>query len=249
MSLPTINLCIIATNRYRSFLPAMLESARQYFCVEFPVTYRAWTDAPFHHPPLAKWCDGRLINHHVEHEPWPGVTLHRYRTILTARQSLLETGDFTFYCDADMRFVKHFGEEILGSIVAVRHPGYVNIRPPQLPYERRPQSLAWVPTTQGFRYYAGGFQGGRTARYLAIADELNTRIAADERTGIVAAWHDESFWNWWLAQPGNHPLDSCLDGRPLELSADYCAGEGCGYSNQRTARLFSLKKDNASLQQ
>jgi histo-blood group ABO system transferase len=82
--------------------------------------------------------------------------------------------DYLFYSDADMRFEANVGEEVLGELVATRHPGFYD-KPYSFfsqSYERRPQSLAYMPPNYGSAYYAGGFNGGRAARYLQMAEEI-----------------------------------------------------------------------------
>jgi len=152
--------------------------------------------------------------------------------------------DFTFYADVDGLFVRPVGEEILSGLVAVRHPGLTGRPSTLLPYETNRQSTAYVPPKLRKQYCAGGFQGGRTDRWLQACREIDDRIRIDEKNGVRAFSHDESHWNCYLAYH-QEPRSDCLDGAPLLLSQDYCAHEGAPYSDQNTARFISLKKNNA----
>lgn len=245
---PSVNLCMFATGRYIDFLPLALSSARAYFCIDFSPTFHIWTDRPFQwewklalkgHPACP---DPHWAWHRLDHEPWPGITIHRYRTFLREAAWLLDS-DFTFYCDVDMEFLRPVGEEILSNLVCVIHPGFRTRAAPDLAFEKRPESTAYVPLAMRKRYYAGGFQGGRTTRWLEACRVMDERIRRDEANGIVAIHHDESHWNWFLTN-GPDPRTDCLCGAPLVLSEDYCAHEGAIYSNQATARIISLCKHN-----
>lgn len=129
---------------------------------------------------------------------FPGVTLYRYHFFLE-QERLLERMDYLFYCDADMLMVDAIGDEILGRIVAVHHPGYVGLRGP---YEENPRSTAYVSPEEGEAYFCGGFQGGEARAYLEAAATLASRIDKDDHDGRMAVWHDESQWNRYLI---DHP--------------------------------------------
>jgi histo-blood group ABO system transferase len=138
-------------------------------------------------------------------------------------------------CDADMRFTAYVGEEILGDLVGTIHPGFYAQPIDAFTYERNAQSTAFVPPGTGRHYYAGGFQGGRTNRYLDTASDLRSRIATDERNDLVAVWHDESHWNRYL-----------IDNPPtIELSPSYCFP--VGWSLPFEPRLLALNKNHREL--
>ena len=249
MPRPTVNLCTIATDKYRKFVVPLLMSARKYFCADFGPCFHIWLDAPVDvsyryeladHPQNP---DPSVSVHPVQHEAWPGVTLHKFRTILTAKEELLAR-DFTFLVDVDGLFVRHVGEEILGELVAVIHAGY-DRKPIHLaPFENRRESTAYTSIDQRRLRFAGGFMGGRTTRFLRACEEMDNRIKMDEKRGVLAQSHDESHWNCYLANLPEARQD-CRDGGPIPLPADYCAHEGAIYSNQQTARFISLAKNNA----
>lgn len=248
MTKPSVNLCVIATDKYLGFLLPMLVSAHRYFLADFATTFHVWTDATVSLDHLfaprlhVDSPDTRVICHRVRHEPWPYVSLHRFRTILGSEEELLRA-DFTFFADVDAHFVRPVGEDILSNLVAVKHCGTIGRPASELPFEQNQASSAWVPLELRRVYYAGGFQGGRTERWLQACREIDGRIRIDEANKVMAVAHDESHWNCYMAfQP---PARSdCLHGAPLALSPDYCAHEGTTYSNQRTARFFSLDKNN-----
>jgi len=192
-----IALTVIATGDYLGFIPGLLWSVRRYWTTD--VTCWVFGDRE---PPRAadvRWC-------RVEHEPWPGPTLHRYHHLAQAINSLA-CFDYVFHCDADLRFVQPVGDEVLGSLTATIHQGFAGRARDEFTYESRPQSAAWIAPGEGTAYYAGGFQGGSGDSYLAAVEELRRMIDLDDSAGLTARWHDESHWNSYLVR---HPPDVVL---------------------------------------
>ena len=73
-----VALCVIATGKYTRFLCGLLGTAYEFFC-------------PGHDVRILVFSDSAVSKHHqntivipTPHEPWPGPTLHRYRTMLQA---------------------------------------------------------------------------------------------------------------------------------------------------------------------
>lgn len=219
-----IGLCIIATGGYGRFVGPLWESAQRFFLPGHDVRLVLFSDAP---APLA--CE------HVAtpHRPWPQPTLFRFHTLLEAEMRL-RAFDYLFHCDADMRFVAPVGEEVLGRLVAVLHPGFAGKPAHEFTYERRPQSRAYIPPGEGEHYYAGGFQGGCREEYLAAARTMRQAIDEDLRHGLVAVWHDESHWNRY-----------CLDRPPaVVLPTTYCCPESWPMPGRK---LLALDKNHAEI--
>jgi Glycosyltransferase family 6 len=111
-----------------------------------------------------------------------------------------------------MRFESPVGPEILAPLGATRHPGYVTCPRRELPYERRPESAAFVPFGAGSVYYSGAFVGGLRDAFLDLSARISGGIDRDAAGGIVARWHDESHLNRCL-----------IDTPPFQnLSPGYC---------------------------
>ncbi len=189
---PTIALCVIATGKYDQFVEPLAESVREHFLPGYKVDIGLFSDSPMGEDIVDRWF---IVNHC----DWPGPTLYRYRWMLQAAPWLSQH-DYIFYVDADCRFVDTFGPEILGSLVAVEHQGYVDQEPDTLPYERNEASKAYIPLGSGIRYYAGGFQGGNSGSYLHAISTMEHRISWDEMGDVTAVWHDESHWNRYLME-------------------------------------------------
>jgi histo-blood group ABO system transferase len=223
-----VGLLVIATNRYIEFVGPLWESAKKFFMVGTPhrITMFVFTNMP-------KVPEG-TVRIQQEHSAWPMPTLMRYHTFVKNEEPL-KNMDYLFYCDADMRFEASVGEEIFGDLVATRHPGFWDKPYPffSQSYEKRPQSMAYMPPGYGKAYYAGGFNGGRADRYLAMAKEIKGWIDQDMAKGIIAVWHDESHMNKYLA---SHPPT-------IELSPAYCYQEEATLPFPR--KLVALKKNHS----
>ncbi len=220
----TTALCVIATGKYRCFVPDLWNSARRHFLPGRDVRLFVFADAP-----PAVQC--KFIP--TKHRPWPGPTLYRYHAMLAAERKL-RACDYVFYCDADMRFAAPVGQEVLGALTAVVHPGFAGRPTGEYTYERRPESRAYIAPGAGRHYYAGGFQGGRADAYLAAMESMRAAIDEDLRRGLVAVWHDESHWNRY-----------CLDHPPeVVLPPAYCCPESWPMDGRK---LLALDKDHGAL--
>jgi len=183
----------------------MIESARKYLLTDHEVEYLLWTDCE---------SDYGCTKFDAEDVGMPWATLMRYHLFLQ-QEEYLKKFDYLYYIDVDMLFVAPVGDEILSGLVATQHPGYAFAPPapdPErespffLPFERNPQSRAFIPSPR--YYFAGGFQGGETAKYLEAMWACRRAIDADFEINYIAMWHDESHWNRYLI---DHPPTKILD--------------------------------------
>jgi hypothetical protein len=214
-------LLVIATGeRYHKYIQPLLQSARTYFVPHTPVVFSDANNIGLAERPFMV----------IDHEAWPGPTLHRYHTLLKAKE-YLGCFDQLFYIDVDMLFVAPVGDEIFShGLTAVLHPGYVGTCGTP---ERRRESAAFTPYNQA--YYCGGFQGGDTETYLRAMEYMASGIKFDEARGITAVWHDESHWNALL---------STIERPTKVFGPEYCYPENAGshYTDKwRSAGLGDVK--------
>jgi hypothetical protein len=99
--------------------------------------------------------------------------------------------------DVDMSIVRAIGDSMLGDIIAVLHPGFYNGGGA---WGTNKESLSYTFPENRINYYAGGVQGGRTDKYWYLMKRLALEIDDDERRGVLAEWHDETFWNRCLSE-------------------------------------------------
>lgn len=195
-------LLLVATGeRYWGYAERLIDSANRFL---FPHQTILFTDGP-----EDLGVDVKVV---VPPAGYPDATLRRYHTFLRQR-SILESYDFLIYSDVDMLFVAPVAERdvVTNGLFATEHPGYVGL--PGTP-ETNPGSSAYVARVG--TYFCGGFNGGITASYLAMAEAIRGGIDADAARGFTAIWHDESHINRYL-----------LDHPPARiLSPSFCFPQG-----------------------
>ena len=138
-----------------------------------------------------------------------------------------------------MRIDAPVGEEVLSDLVATQH-GYQSMHPKeQMSYDRNPECLAYVAPGDEVTYYAGGFNGGKTTKFMEMAEVIADRVNKDLEKDIIALWHDESHMNRYM-----------IDNPPtLALNPEYCYAEefiGTQYPFQNP-KIIALKKNHSEL--
>lgn len=229
-----VGMLCIATNKYLPFVLPLMLSAKQWLLQGSGVdvkwfVFSNWTKLP----PGA-------VGIPVSSEPWPLPTLKRYHYFLSVEQMLRDNTDYLFYMDVDMLFTGPVGVEILSDLVATTHPGFYKCPRSTFTYETRGESTACVEQTEGFTYFAGGFQGGKTRVFLEACSEMRTAIEADLTSGVVAVHNDESHWNRY-----------CIDHAPtLILPPAYCYSPQKAIQESREAirpLITCVEKDHRKL--
>ena len=192
-----IILNLIATNKYTTFLPAILDSIDKHFFKDSEVDVAIHTNQEIG-VELFKNRRTRQIINKIEHEPWPYTTLKRFHYFDSISDSI-EKSDYCFYVDVDSLFIKPMGSEILPEtgLIGTIHPClYQGEGSP----ERNPSSEAYIPYGSNNRYFCGGFIGGSSKKFLEMSREIISRIQKDLTNGIIAVWHDESHINKYFYQ-------------------------------------------------
>lgn len=170
---------------------------------------------------------------------WPYPTLWRYHAI-ASYADVFRAHEVTHlvYTDVDMRVIHEVPELFGPSLVAVRHPGYVDQTWTDLPFCADRASTAYFAPSASSRYVCGGVQGGETERYLAAVEHLRGNILDDFRGGVMATWHDESHWNRYV--------DSCDDGEIIVLGSEFCWPESTPGASP-APKILALDKDHHAL--
>lgn len=228
-----IAILYICTGRYHIFFRDFYESCERYFLPDAEKTYFVFSD----HKELAENRNVRFM--YKECEGFPNDSLFRFRTFLAVEEEL-KAYDYIYFFNANMKFTAPVDEIVLpgakdGNLCCLdadfdkRYP-----HPCFYPYERRKESLAYVPRgLRQYRYYHAGVNGGRAEEYLAMCKALKANIEEDYRNGIVAIYHDESHVNKYFSE---HPC--------LSLHCEYGAAEGS--PGQKDAKLIIVDKTKYS---
>lgn len=208
-----IAILYICTGRYAQFFDGFYESAEKFLLPGMEKRYFVFTDqeqltTAENVELLIRPCRG-----------FPEDSLFRFDRFLEIKDKLKDY-DYTFFFNANMRFVAPVGEELLEErLTAVLHPGYYDKPAWRYPYERNKQSKAYIPAhEENYHYYMGSLNGGRTADYLALAETCNQHIHEDWDKGIVACYHDESHLNHYLREHNCKPLSPAyayIEGKDL----------------------------------
>jgi len=229
-----MKICIltIATNKYIQFVERLLDNIEENFLNGHEIQCLLFTDHE------VETSDNVRVSQ-IEHESWPMPTLKRYNYFVKEKEFISQF-DYCFYFDVDMGLVDKVGDEVLSDLVATMHP-YQSFYPKEeRSYDRNEKSLAYVPVgEEGELYYAGGFNGGSTKRFLEMAEVLADRVTKDLNNGVIALWHDESQMNRYL-----------IDNPPtLSLTPSYCfAEEHMGNPNYPyEPKIIALKKNHNEL--
>ncbi|GLD68393.1 globoside alpha-1,3-N-acetylgalactosaminyltransferase 1-like isoform X1 [Lates japonicus] len=196
---------VFAVGKYTMFLKNFLETAEQHFFVGFRVHMHVFTDQP-NEVPKVKMAAGRQVMVHKvpSLNRWQEISARRMKQIQDLiEEKLRGNTDYIFCLDVDSKFHGRWGTESLGGLVAVVHPGYYRDDRSRFPYERRPQSRAYVAPGEGDFYYCGGAYGGLLQEVHQLTKTCNLNFEADAKDGIEAAWQEESHLNryMWINKP------------------------------------------------
>ncbi|XP_054625610.1 globoside alpha-1,3-N-acetylgalactosaminyltransferase 1-like [Dunckerocampus dactyliophorus] len=198
---PRVAVVVFAVGKYTRFLKAFLESGEKYFLVDFRVTYYVFTDNKQDVPKVQL---GRNRNISVVPVPsakrWQEVVLGRMKWATMAIDNQIRSeADYLFMMDIDSVFHNRFGAESLSRLSAVLHRGYYkNTHRDKFPYERRPQSKAYIPAGEGDYYYTAAVWGGYLEDMYKLVKHCYTQAEEDAKINIEAAWQEESHLNRYL---------------------------------------------------
>ena len=222
----------IATNKYIQFVERLYDNIEENFLNGHDIQGLLFTEHD------VETSDNIKVSQ-IDHEYWPMPTLKRYNYFIKEKDYISQF-DYCYYFDVDMGIVDKVGDEVLDDLVATMHP-YQSFYPKeQRTYDRNPQSHAYVPQgKEGEFYYAGGFNGGSTDKFLKMSKVIADRVTDDLQRGVIALWHDESQMNRYL-----------IDNPPtLSLTPSYCFAEEQMQNPDYPykAKIIALKKDHDEL--
>lgn len=229
-----MKICIltIATNKYINFVQKLYDNIEEFFLPGHEKTCLLFTEHE------CEVTDNVRVSH-IQHEPWPIPTLKRYNYFAKEKDFILQH-DYCFYFDVDMRIDSIVGNEVLSDLVVTKHFYKIRENVDQFSYERNPNSLSYIPFGQGKSYYAGGFNGGKTEKFIEMSEVIANNVNKDLENSIIAIWHDESHMNRYM-----------IDNPPsLELSPEYCYPEpelGIAKKLNYNPKIIALLKNHDEL--
>lgn len=236
----TVAILYKAVGRYTVFWQDFYTSCQQYFLPEIPKHYFLFTD-----------------NHQLSTQVADNVSLYYVPTVTGINdnhppyqnfidcQVQLSQYTYTFFFNVGLNFVNTIASDLLTNIelndglMVCAHPSlYYNLEPDTWPYERNPQSLAYIPFGVANKYYiANAISGGNTKEYLQLAKTIINNIQQDELNQIHSIWGDESHLNKYL-----------LSKHPLILPPNYLYPQGTvrlGKQLRKDIRILVLDQNNS----
>ncbi|XP_030638558.1 globoside alpha-1,3-N-acetylgalactosaminyltransferase 1-like [Chanos chanos] len=193
----TIATTVFAVGKYVRFLKDFLQTAEKHYFLGFCVHYYIFTDQPEAIPAVTLAPNRTLTPVKIpSSNRWQEITLRRMERLQEIIKSrLMSEADYIFSLDVDTKFYGPWGAETLGRLVAVLHPGYYTTGRQRFPYERRPQSQAYIPAGEGDYYYGGAVIGGHLEDVYRLAKTCKEQLDIDASKSIEAAWQEESHLN------------------------------------------------------
>ncbi|XP_026251405.1 putative glycosyltransferase 6 domain-containing protein 1 [Urocitellus parryii] len=183
----TVGLAVFARGRFADeYLEVFLQSANKYFMPGHRVVFYIMTDDYVKRPSmeLRPLCTFQLLLMEEE-QWWSDIDLVRMKVLgehIVAH--ILQEADFLFSMTADLVFRDDFGVETLGTSVAQLHAWWYFRNTRNYPYERRPQSSAYIPFGQGDFFYGSSIIGGTPQRVLDFIRDYMEGVIHDLKIGL-----------------------------------------------------------------
>ena len=196
-----IAIIYICTGKYTDLWVDFYRSSQENLLPNHKKIYHLFTDCAELSEKLTNESDCAI--HRIKHEAWPGPSLHRYRYIWSIREELRsEQCEMVIFFNANSFFHRRVNLSDIGinstyQLFGVQHPGYAGLHAWLCPYERRKRLSCYVPWSYRGSYLQGCLQGGHTEEVIQMAEMLSNLTEIDTRKGLMARWHDESYWNHW----------------------------------------------------
>jgi hypothetical protein len=197
-----VGILYICTGVYNIFWKDFYLSAKKYLFPNTKKIFYVFTDK---NDIFGEKKNEDIVKTYIEHKEWPYNTLLRFK-IFNDHSHLFKHCDYLFFYNANTFFLNDIStDEILPDknsdyLVALSNNDicYPNKKIDEYPYERNPQSSAFIPYGKGTYYFRGGFNGGRTEEYLNLIKYCQNNTNADLKSNIIAKWQDESHLNKYL---------------------------------------------------
>lgn len=205
-----IGILVIALGRYDAFWPELYKSCEKYFLPNWKKEYFVFTDNS-----NIKFKEKENVHSIYQKKMgWPWDSMMRFE-MFYRRKPMLERCDYLFFLNINLVCRKVIGEEILPTaendwLTVCTHSGYYNKPVDEFPYDRNPQSTAYIPFGQGHHYAPGGFNGGRSSEFIRFCEVACNNVKEDWKHKVIALWHDESHLNKYI-----------LNKKPLILPINY----------------------------
>ena len=201
-----VGLVFLGTSKYADFFPFWYHGVTNFLFEGCKKTIFAASDRiqedMFNKP--------NVVGAHLEHQPWPYITLNRFTYICQFLQVMEDSGvEYVLFLDADLfaqqkiTFDEVFDPDL--PLVGVLHPGKID-NPDWHSFVTEGESRsnvvkyadADITTIKEKAYRQGCLWGGTLEEVTKMCRGLSEAIEEDYSKGIIADWHDESHMNCWF---------------------------------------------------
>ena len=194
----------ISIGRYTVFWDGFYVSCEKNFLTDAEKEYFVFSDAE----DLLHGDEDNVHLIYQENMGWPFNTMKRYH-LFSGIEEKLNRFDYIFFVNGNAIFAEPLTTKLINpykDLITVQHPANYRIPIDKMPYERNPQSNAYIPYGEGRFYVQGAFVGGKTQPFLDMCRELDKMTEEDIKRGIIAIWHDESFLNMYVTRYDNFQI-------------------------------------------
>lgn len=192
----TLSIYFIGTSKYIEFFPKYYELHSRHLFPGVIKNFLVFTDE-VDHPYFQK---ENVKTFKINHEPWPFVTLNRFKYI-HEYQKQYPVADWHLFIDSDLWSQTRIDPQDLINpgkpYLGVQHPGFVNGGGA---FETNPKSKASI-TDKPYdlsTYRQGCLWGGKKDYFFNLVKDCFNAVEADTSNKVVAAWHDESHLNYFF---------------------------------------------------
>lgn len=194
----SIGILYICTGPYALFWDDFFSTFEKNFLLNTEKRYFVFTDSD----EIVSSKEKKIQVIKIDNQPWPLITLLRFRTFLSIENELnrcdyLMFSNANIICDeviTEDEFLPRGNERIF----VTTHPGYYGKSIIDFPYDRNKNSLAYVPWNCGHDYVIGAMFGGTSEAFIEMSKTLKTNIEEDLKKNVIARWHDESHLNKYI---------------------------------------------------
>ena len=193
-----IGILYICTGPYALFWNDFYNTFEQNFLGNTEKRYFVFTDSDT----IVSSKEKRTKVIKIDNQPWPLITLLRFRTFLSI-ESELNRCDYLMFSNANIICDEKITEdEFLPNgkdcLFVTTHPGYYEKSIIDFPYDRNKNSLAYVPWNCGHDYVIGAMFGGTSEAFIEMSKKLKSNIEEGLKRNVIARWHDESHLNRYI---------------------------------------------------
>jgi hypothetical protein len=227
-----IGVIYMATGLYNMFWKRFYFSCEMYLCPEIKKSYFVFSDDET----ILSLNLPNVMFIKYEDRGWLMNVTSKSECILSIEQNLKKM-DYIFYFNANIEIQKPvYSQEILPSesenyLSALSFHIYRSAAKNTYPYDRNPQSLAYISFEEGKYYFQSSYYGGRTEEFLNLSKWCDHAAKEDLKKGIIARYHDESYLNRYL-----------LDYHPKVLDTVYAKPEEWKYPENCKAVFFNKNR-------